>query len=72
MHRQAIDRLHRGGQSKPVTAYYLIAPGTIDEEAMEVIDTRAKMMDGIMDGKETSGDDLLTELLERHGKRNCQ
>ena len=69
-HRQAIDRLHRGGQTKPVTAYYLVAPGTIDMDAMEVLDDRAKMLDGIMDGKETASTDLLTEILERRGAKN--
>lgn len=68
-HRQAIDRLHRGGQTKPVTAYYLVAPGTIDMDAMEVLDSRAKMLDSIMDGKETAGTDLITEILERRGMK---
>lgn len=69
LHNQATDRLHRGGQSKSVTAYYLIADGTIDNDAMEVLDARAKMLDGVLDGKETATSDLLTELLERRGVR---
>lgn len=67
LHNQATDRLHRGGQINTVTAYYLTAPGTIDDDALEVLDTRAKMMSNIMDGKEMASSDLLTELLERRG-----
>ena len=69
LHNQATDRLHRGGQTKSVTAYYLTAPGTIDDDALEVLDSRAKMMAGIMDGKEVASTDLLTEILERRGIR---
>lgn len=67
LHNQATDRLHRGGQINTVTAYYLTAPGTIDDDALEVLDTRAKMMSNIMDGKDMASSDLLTELLERRG-----
>ena len=66
-HRQAEDRLHRSGQHNSVTSYYLVAPGTIDMDAIEVLDNRAKMLDGVLDGKETATTDLLTELLERRG-----
>ena len=69
LHNQATDRLHRGGQNNTVTAYYLTSPGTIDDDALEVLDTRAKMMSSIMDGKEMASSDLLTELLERRGLR---
>ncbi len=68
-HRQAEDRLHRSGQHNSVTSYYLVAPGTVDMEAIEVLDARAKMLDGVLDGKETASTDLLTEILERKGAR---
>lgn len=68
-HRQAEDRLARSGQTKPVTAYYLVASGTIDMEAMEILDERAKMLDGLVDGKEAADIDLLTEIMERKGLR---
>lgn len=68
-HRQAEDRLHRSGQHNSVTSYYLVAPGTVDMDAIEVLDSRAKMLDGVLDGKETATSDLLTELLERRGLR---
>jgi len=68
-HRQAEDRLHRMGCKSSVTSYYLVAPGTIDMDAIEVLDARAKMLDGILDGKETATTDLLTEILERRGAK---
>ena len=68
-HRQAEDRLHRSGQHNSVTSYYLVAPGTVDMDAIEVLDGRVKMLDGVLDGKETATSDLLTELLERRGLR---
>lgn len=66
-HRQAEDRLHRGGQGVPVNSYYLVAKGTIDMDAIEVLDQRAKMLDGVMDGKAPADMDLLTEILARRG-----
>lgn len=66
-HRQAEDRLHRGGQELPVTSYYLIARDTIDIDAVEVLDQRAAMLDGVLDGKPVAECDMLTELLERKG-----
>lgn len=66
-HRQAEDRLHRSGQKSSVTSYYLVAPGTVDMDAVEVLDDRAKMLDGVLDGKEATDVDLLGELLERRG-----
>lgn len=67
-HRQAEDRLHRGGQGVPVNSYYLVAKGTIDMDAIEVLDQRAKMLDGVMDGKSPVDMDLLTEILARRGR----
>lgn len=66
-HRQAEDRLHRSGQTRSVTSYYLVAPDTIDMDAVEVLDERAKMLDGVLDGKAPTDIDLLGELLERRG-----
>ena len=68
-HRQCEDRLHRLGCTESVTSYYLVAPNTIDMDAIEVLDSRAKMLDGILDGKEAVDIDLLTEIMERRGLR---
>lgn len=66
-HRQAEDRLHRGGQDLPVTSYYLIAPGTVDDDSVEVLDDRAQMLDNALDGHKTADVNLIGEILERKG-----
>ena len=38
-------------------------------DAIEILDARAKMLDGVLDGKETATTDLLTEVLERRGMK---
>lgn len=62
-HDQAEDRLHRFGQQDPVNVYYLIAPETIDEELMEIVDRKAGMIKQILDGRVAGDQDLLGELL---------
>lgn len=66
---QAADRLHRGGQSRPVTVHYLIAPGTVDDDSVEVLDERKKMLSAVMDGKSAADVDLIGEIMERMGLR---
>lgn len=67
-HAQAVDRFHRSGQIDSVNAYYLVAPGTVDEDAIDVLDSRRKMIDSVLDGTETGVErDLLTEILARRG-----
>lgn len=66
-HRQAEDRLHRSGQDLPVTSYYLIAPGTVDDDSVEVLDDRAQMLDNALDGHKTADVNLIGEILERRG-----
>lgn len=69
-HSQAEDRFHRDGAcGSSVNSYYLIAPGTVDSDAIEILDSRSKMLDGVLDGKQTAETDLLTEILARHGRK---
>ncbi len=37
VHRQAIDRVHRIGQSEPVQVEFFVTPGTIDERMADII-----------------------------------
>jgi len=66
-HAQAEDRLHRSGQTKSVNIYYLIAPGTIDEDMVEILDSRRKMITKVVDGEIPPDTDFLGELLTRRG-----
>jgi SNF2 family DNA or RNA helicase len=50
-HDQAEDRLHRIGQEDAVTAYYLLAPGTIDETMAEVLQRKRSLIGAVTDGR---------------------
>ena len=47
---QAIDRMHRIGQSEPVTAWRIIAAQTIDSKIAELIDSKAGLAARALDG----------------------
>jgi len=75
---QAIDRVHRIGQSQPVTAWRIIAAQTIDAKIAELIDSKAGLAARALDGSDeevpSSADvqlealvALLTEALEARG-----
>jgi SWI/SNF-related matrix-associated actin-dependent regulator 1 of chromatin subfamily A len=49
---QSEDRLHRGGQRNSVSINYLLAPGTIDEAFLTILDRRRATINQIMDGVE--------------------
>lgn len=66
---QAEDRLHRGGQERPVTVYYLIASGTIDEDMAEALDEKKKVLASVLDGKQASDLDLIATIAARRGLR---
>jgi SNF2 family DNA or RNA helicase len=76
---QAIDRVHRIGQTEPVTAWRIIATQTIDAKIAELIDSKAGLAARALDGSDeevTSSTDvqlealvaLLTDALTARGK----
>ena len=66
---QAEDRLHRGGQERPVNVYYLIAQGTIDEDMAEALDEKKRVLASVLDGKEAKDLDLIATIAARRGLR---
>jgi superfamily II DNA or RNA helicase len=50
-HDQAEDRLHRIGQESAVTAWYLLAPDTIDETMAELLQRKRSLIDAVTDGE---------------------
>jgi SNF2 family DNA or RNA helicase len=63
---QAIDRVHRIGQTMPVTAWRIIAAQTIDAKIAELIDRKAGLAARALDGadeEQTSTLDLQVETL---------
>jgi SWI/SNF-related matrix-associated actin-dependent regulator of chromatin subfamily A-like protein 1 len=68
-HDQAEDRLHRIGQDSAVTAWYLLAPTTIDESMAEVLDRKRGLINAVTDGEVRDDarlvDAVLRDLRER-------
>jgi len=63
-HDQAEDRVHRIGQeAESVNAWYLVAANTIMEEIAGLLDEKRKVLDAVLDGKETAEDSMLQALL---------
>lgn len=64
---QAIDRIHRIGQSEPVTAWRVIAAQTIDSRIAELIDSKsglaARSLDGALDEDASGSTDVQLEAL---------
>ncbi|MBX9243757.1 DEAD/DEAH box helicase [Actinotalea ferrariae] len=64
---QAIDRIHRIGQSEPVTAWRIIAAQTIDAKIAELIDSKsglaARALDGAAEEDGESSTDVQLEAL---------
>ena len=63
---QAIDRCHRIGQKNNVTAHFLLASGTIEEKIAKLLDDKRKIMDSVLDGKDTESASLLSELINSY------
>jgi SNF2 family DNA or RNA helicase len=64
---QAIDRIHRIGQSEPVTAWRIIAAQTIDSKIAELIDSKsglaARALDGAGEQDASSSTDVQLDAL---------
>lgn len=72
--RQAEDRVHRLGQTKPVTICYLDARGTVDEHVAEVLGAKQRLIQRLIDG---DSDDTATQavgvsLLKRLAMKGSQ
>ena len=59
MHDQAEDRCHRIGQRDAVTAWYLLAAGTIDETMARLIERKRGLVAAVTDGRRLDGDGLV-------------
>ncbi len=51
---QATDRVHRIGQSRPVTVYRLVTAGTIEEKILELHGSKRALADDLLAGLERS------------------
>lgn len=63
---QAIDRVHRIGQSEPVTAWRIIAAQTLDTKIAQLVDSKAGLAARALDGSDeevSSSADIQVEAL---------
>lgn len=65
-HDQSEDRCHRIGQTDSVTAWYLIASGTIEEDIAELLDEKRKVLTAVLDGQDVEEDSLIKELIKKY------
>jgi SWI/SNF-related matrix-associated actin-dependent regulator of chromatin subfamily A-like protein 1 len=63
MHDQAEDRCHRIGQHDAVTAWYLLAAGTIDETMARLIARKRGLVAAVTDGRRLDGDGLVEAVV---------
>jgi len=56
---------HRIGQTDNVTAYYLVAKDTVEEDIAIVLDEKQKILTQVLDGKEVKEESLLQELIKK-------
>ena len=54
-HAQAAARLHRQGQEKPVTAYYLMAANTLDEKIAKLLDCKSTVTSAVVGEMDQAG-----------------
>ena len=62
-HDQAEDRVHRIGQDRRVTAWYLLAADTIDERIAALIDYKRAVVGSVTDGSAGSEATVIDRLL---------
>ena len=63
-HDQAEDRCHRIGQEDNVSAWYLLADGTIDDDIYALIQKKRVVVDAVTDGEEGNDESVLTDLVK--------
>jgi SNF2 family DNA or RNA helicase len=63
MHDQAEDRCHRIGQRDAVTAWYLLAAGTIDETMARLIQRKRGIVAAVTDGRERDDEGLVEGVI---------
>jgi SWI/SNF-related matrix-associated actin-dependent regulator 1 of chromatin subfamily A len=63
LHDQMEKRVHRRGQTKPVTSYYLIGVDTIEKKILTLIDSKRVICEAITDGRVSSDIPPMVDLL---------
>lgn len=69
---QSEDRIHRIGQKGAANIYYLVAQGTLEEDILELIEEKRKVLNGILDGVYDESTSILAELMIRLKQKGKQ
>lgn len=66
-HEQAEDRVRRIGQDRPVTAWYILAPESVDEDLWDMFASKLSVVRELTDGEplEESEEGMLARIAER-------
>ena len=64
MHDQAEDRTHRIGQRDAVTAWYLLAAGSIDEQMAEVLARKRGIVGAVTDGRRDESEAVVQSVVK--------
>ncbi|HSH25604.1 MAG TPA: DEAD/DEAH box helicase, partial [Massilibacterium sp.] len=59
-----IENINKDGV--PLFHYYLLAKDTIEERKANILDKKQKVLDSVLDGKDTEDESLLTELMNQY------
>lgn len=63
---QMEDRIHRIGQDRGTNIYYLMAKETLEEDMMEMLSEKKKVLGAVLDGKTSdAGGSIQQQLIER-------
>lgn len=69
---QAEDRAHRIGQKDSVNIYYLVSEGTIEEDTIELLSTKEKVVGSVLDGTPVEQGSMFNALLEKMKARSTK
>lgn len=65
LYQQANKRLHRQGQTRPVMIHHLVVQGGMDEDVMEVLESKAGTQEGLMNALKAR-----IERVKKGGQKN--
>jgi len=68
-HDQGESRIEGMNQKEKTFVYYIVAEKTIEEDIIDILDRKKKILDAVLDGKESEEDSVLGELLKRFVKK---
>jgi SWI/SNF-related matrix-associated actin-dependent regulator 1 of chromatin subfamily A len=69
---QSEDRIHRIGQKGAANIYYLVAQNTLEEDIIQLIEEKRKVLNGVLDGVYDESTSILAELTKRLKQKGKQ